>query len=278
MTVGVRFFGVWGSTPLVTQDSIEFGGNTSCVVIENGSEGRPIICDLGTGVISYGAQLAPKDLDAAVLLTHLHFDHITGLPFFVPMLSAKSKLEIWGRPCADTSLAGAIDKLISPPFFPVTIDEFPPEVTLHDTLDTEFFIDGAKVTVRTVPHTCPTNGYRIEFGDKTVTYIPDHQQPEDGSFLIDEAVLELADGADLLIHDAQYTPELFKTRSNWGHSTAQYAVEVALRSNVSKLVLHSHDQIHNDVDLLTIEADAIEAAKGEDLVVIAGRDGLEITL
>lgn len=277
----VRFFGVRGSTPCCSPEVHRYGGNTSCVVIEAPGS-RPILLDLGTGCRLYGESLAPSDgapFRAAALVSHLHWDHVQGLPFFGPALRAGSEIEIYAPPpgCGMT-LVEAIDSCIRPPFFPVTVAELPGAVRVSEAEPGRTFaVDTVSVTTRTVPHVGPTAGFRLEWRGVSVAYIPDHQQPGAGATRVDDEVLALAAGADLLIHDAQYTPEEFEQKATWGHSTVAYAVEVARQAGVRTLALFHHDPLHDDatVDRL-LGAARIQA--GCTLEVIAAREGLDVRL
>ncbi|MDA9360066.1 MBL fold metallo-hydrolase [bacterium] len=275
---GVTFYGVRGSTPISAPTHVGFGGNTCCAVIDIPDE-KPIILDMGSGLFAYSRSLGDCALEATVLLTHLHWDHVAGLPFFSPVLCPGGSLDIYGPPDAGLTLEGAIRTLIRPPFFPVTIDDFAGDLRMHDLWCDELQVSTAKVWARPVPHTSATSGYRVEVGGKTVVYIPDHQQPIDDSTKVADTVLELCDGADLLIHDGQYPQALFDQRAPWGHSTPDYAVEVARQSGVSSLALFSHDPLHTDEQLVGIEQYAQDLGEKAGLSqVFSAREGVRISL
>lgn len=273
----VTFFGVRGSTPYGNADRVGFGCNTCCVVIEIEGE-NPIILDMGSGLFGYAQHLADCELQATVLLTHLHWDHIAGLPFFSPVLCPGGALDVFGPPDEGMSLHEAIDKFIQPPYFPVTLADFAGDLTINDLWNAEIEASGAKVKARSVPHTSATSGYRVDIAGHSIAYLPDHQQPIDGSMAIPESVLELCDGVDLLIHDGQYPVELFKERAHWGHSTPGYAVEIARASGAASLALFSHDPLHTDEQLLEIEKGAQELGRAAGLTsVFSAREGTSIT-
>ena len=275
---GVTFYGVRGSTPFSASTHVGFGGNTCCAVIDIPDE-KPIILDMGSGLFAYSRSLGDCALEATVLLTHLHWDHVAGLPFFSPVLCPGGSLDIYGPPDAGLTLEGAIRTLIRPPFFPVTIDDFAGDLRMHDLWCDELQVSTAKVWARPVPHTSATSGYRVEVAGKTVVYIPDHQQPIDDSTKVADTVLELCDGADLLIHDGQYPQALFDQRAHWGHSTPDYAVEVARQSGVSSLALFSHDPSHTDEELAGIEQYAQDLGEKAGLSqVFSAREGVRIPL
>ncbi|MEZ5266126.1 MAG: MBL fold metallo-hydrolase [Acidimicrobiales bacterium] len=275
----VRFFGVRGSTPCCSPEVHQYGGNTSCVVVE-APGAHPILLDLGTGCRIYGESLDPAvPFRATALVSHLHWDHVQGLPFFGPAPRPGSHIDLLAPPPGSgMTLGEALDTCLRPPFFPVTVAELPGTITVREAEPGGTFPLGpVTVTARTVPHVGPTAGFRLEWEGASLAYIPDHQQPGEHAEQVDEQVLALARGVDLLIHDAQYTPEEFAAKSNWGHSTVPYAVEVARRAEARTLALFHHDPLHDDatVDQLLGEA-RLQAGCGFD--VIAAREGLTLRL
>ena len=276
--VAVTFYGVRGSTPYATAHNTEFGGNTCCVVVEIDDE-KPILLDMGSGLFHYAMTLDGCALQASVLLTHMHWDHIAGLPFFSPVLCPGGELDIHGPPDYGMSLDEAINGFIQPPFFPVTTADFAGTLRFHDLWCDEIEVSSAKVKARPVPHTNATSGYRIEANGHTVVYVPDHQQPIDDPTKVADSVLELCDGADLLIHDGQYPVELFEERAHWGHSTPGYAVEVARQAGVESLALFSHDPLHDDDQLREIEDGARRLGASVGVPEVFGaREGMRIEL
>ncbi len=280
-TVHVTFYGVRGSTPCPCEENRRYGGNTSCVALESAGH-DPIVLDLGTGLRRWGDTL-PHDgsFRGHGLVTHVHWDHVQGLPFFVPVLRDGASFDVYGpppNPPGTETLAQCFEHFVAPPYFPVTIADLPGSVHFHTVRDTEFVVGDAKVTARDVPHTGVTNGYRIEQDGVVVTYISDHQMPADGSHEVTDAVLELCDGADLLIHDAQYTPEEFAEKSTWGHCTTEFAVHVAAEAGVKRLALFHHDPAHDDdfVDCLAEQASTLAGGRVDE--VVAAAEGLTFVL
>ena len=277
--VTVTFHGVRGSTPCSSPDLCGYGGNTSCVVIEHEGD-APIILDLGTGLRSYGQTvLGDEPFEATMLLTHLHWDHVQGLPFFAPIHRPGNRFAIYGPPEPDLDFGTVLGNFMKPPYFPVCCGDLIGEVTLHNAWNESFTSGSATITARSVPHTGVTNGYRIDVGGVSIAYVSDHQQPLDDPKRVDDKVMELCADVDLLIHDAQYTPEQFATRSNWGHCTMEYACEVAAQSNANTLALFHHDPEHTDVrmDALLKETQAMGSRLGVP-EVIAAREGESIKL
>jgi ribonuclease BN (tRNA processing enzyme) len=245
---------------------------------------EPLILDLGTGLRALGdallveARAIGTPLHATALLTHLHFDHILGLPFFGPLQDPGARLTLHGPAQSKGSLKEALNAAVQPPTFPIHMDEFRGELLAIDTRDEDFSIGTAKVMARLIPHSGATLGYRIEAEGRTMAYLPDHQAPLDRR-TISEAVLELCHDVDLLVHDGQYTEDEFSTKAEWGHSTAAFAVHVAAEAQAKKLLLTHHDPSHNDRDLdrILTQARRLPEAKGIDDVSSA-HEGQSIDL
>lgn len=271
--VNITFWGVRGSTPCPCEANQRYGGNTACVSLE--APGLdPIVFDLGTGLRFFGdAVRADGTFHGLALVTHLHWDHVQGLPFFVPIHQPGASIRICGR-SEEASLAEAFGEFMRPPFFPVRPADLAGDIEFVDVADEDFTWGRARVSVRDVPHTGATNGYRVEVDGVVIAYISDHQEPTQGG-AISPSVLELCRDADLVIHDAQYEPHEFALKSDWGHCTVEYAVRVAAEAGAKRLALFHHDPSHGDdvVDRLQLEAQAF--ASGTSVVeVVAAAEGL----
>lgn len=277
--INVTFYGVRGSTPCCGPDLVGYGGNTSCMAIESPGT-RPVVCDLGTGLRYFGASLpAGQPFDGYALVTHLHWDHVQGLPFFVPLLRDGARLEIFGpTPDSGQSLKDEFASFLRPPVFPVCIDEFAGTVGFNEIDNDRVELGGWSVLSRSVPHVGATNGYRVERDGVSVAYISDHQQPLDGSFSVAEGAIELARDVDLLVHDAQYTPSEFASRAHWGHCTIEYACHLAAVAGAKRLALFHHDPSHHDVLLDELAACAREWGARRGLEVICAAEGLTVSL
>lgn len=266
-----------GSTPCHGDDTRRYGGNTSCVSV--GAPGEaPLLLDLGTGLRYAGSALGAGPFRGAALLTHLHWDHVQGLPFFTPILQPDAELDIYGpAPDDGGSLDTALAGLITPPAFPVPLHLLPGDIRVHDVADATWPIGGFTITSRLIPHNGATCGFRVEWGGRSVVYIPDHQQPDDPMTVAD-AVRELCAGADLLIHDAQYTPAEFAQKQTWGHCTVEYAVGVAAQCGVGRLALFHHDPAHDDDLLDQLGQLAARCAHGFGVEVFSAREGERVTV
>jgi phosphoribosyl 1,2-cyclic phosphodiesterase len=236
--------------------------------------------DLGTGLRFWGETLdSSKPFAGSALVTHIHWDHVQGLPFFTPVLKPGACFNVYGPPQpGEGSLEDAFNELMRPPFFPVTTKDLLGDIRFHDAWEEDLELDGAKVKVRSVPHVGLTNGYRVEMGGASVAYLSDHQMPLDGSHAVSDAVLELCDGVDLLIHDAQYTQDEFPAKATWGHCTPDYAVHVANEAGAHRLALFHHDPTHDDDQVDAILEHAQRLAEGSPLAeVVAAQEGLVIS-
>lgn len=274
----VSFWGVRGSTPCPCEANARYGGNTACVTIT--ADGMdPIVLDIGTGLRLYGESLAAEaPFRGLALVSHLHWDHIQGLPFFGPIHHPETSMEVWGR--SDIGdLRATFEMFMRPPFFPIRPDQLFADITFRHIEPglTERW-GPAVIKVEDVPHTGDTNGYRIEVDGVVIAYVTDHQQPVEGDE-IQDSVLELCEGADLVIHDAQYEPHEFAQKTHWGHCTPAYAVRVAAMAGAKRLALFHHDPSHGDETLDRMLAEAQVLAAGTSLVeVVAAAEGLTMAL
>jgi phosphoribosyl 1,2-cyclic phosphodiesterase len=278
--VEVTFFGARGSCPCAGESYSRYGGNTASVLVRTGGD-ELIVLDLGTGLRSLGVAVSSDHpaggppVRATALLTHLHFDHILGLPFFGPLRNRDSILEVYGPRQAEGSLADVLCDIVRPPFFPVPLSNLG-ELRFHELVDGDSFAVGdAKVRARPIPHHGLTLGYRTEADGRSIVYMPDHQQPADGG-PIDDAVLDLCEGADVLVHDAQYTEFELTHKRDWGHSTVEFAVDLAIRASVGHLVLFHHDPSHDDEALDAMLERATTMAGSNGLTVSSAREGVTV--
>jgi phosphoribosyl 1,2-cyclic phosphodiesterase len=278
--ITVTFFGVRGSTPCTGPDFERYGGHSSCVVLEG--EGQPpILLDMGTGLRPYGMTV-DGDFHGSALLSHLHWDHMQGLPFFVPLNRPGSSLDVYGPRQTDGPLGDVFAQMMRPPFFPIRPVDLPADIRFHDTGEDDFPVGLAKVRSRWVRHVGNTLGFRVEWNGASVAYIPDHGPGTvvtDADDYIPPAILELCDGVDLLIHDAQHTTEEYEPKRHWGHCTVEYALHVAREAGVHSLVLFHHDPLHGDdaMDRIASAARDRAAEMGIPELIVA-RDRLQLHL
>jgi phosphoribosyl 1,2-cyclic phosphodiesterase len=271
----VSFHGVRGSTPCHGDDIARYGGNTSCVSVAAAGE-DPLLFDLGTGLRYFGLRCA-EPFTGTSLVSHLHWDHVQGLPFFGPLQHPDSRLTVYAPSEHDgRSAAEVLAATICPPLFPVGLDAFPGRIEVREPAG-QFRIGGFEVRTATVPHVGEALGYRVTHRGASVAYISDHQQPTSGPRAA-AGVLELCRDVDLLIHDAQYTPAEFARKSTWGHCTIEYAVWLAAEAGVRRLALYHHDPTHDDDMLDRMTASAAECGQAMGVEVFAAREGLTVEI
>jgi phosphoribosyl 1,2-cyclic phosphodiesterase len=275
----VTFHGVRGSTPCHGDDIARYGGNTSCVSVDAPGQ-QPLFFDLGTGARYFGKTvMVDGPFHGVCLLSHLHWDHTQGLPFFPPLHHPDSTLDVYAPAQEDgRTVTEVFAETIRPPLFPVTVDQLPGTVRFHDTSDGEFRIGDMRVMSRMVPHIGPTLGFRVEWRGRSVAYLSDHQQPYDGSYGLSDGARELVEGVDLLIHDAQYTPHEFVKKATWGHCTVEYAVWLAQECGVRTLALFHHDPSRTDDALDELHRCAAGVGRLGGVEVVAAREGLTLRI
>ena len=271
----VRFWGVRGSIPVPGPDTIRIGGNTPCVEVQT-TDREVIILDAGTGIRLLGLDLVQRPVDRLIgvlLFSHTHWDHIQGLPFFSPVRLRNSRLVILGERRVDRRLDQVLAGQMSDAYLPFTLADLHADLLIKEVHDGEKFVVGNDTTVfpRRLYHPGGVFGYRISCHGKAVVYASDVNHPPEGP---DPRVVELAQDADLLIHDAQFTPEEKQERQGWGHSSWLEAIQVGQDANVQRLALFHHDPLHTDDRLEDIEKQAQEVFPHTFLA----REGMEITL
>lgn len=258
----VEIFGSRGSLASPGADTVRYGGNTASVLIV-GDEGEHLVLDAGTGIRPLGLRI-PKDVRRVdVLITHLHMDHLQGLGFFQPIFRPDLEVHVWGPPSITMPLQTRIGRYLSPPLFPVTLRQMPCRLELHDA-EPYTRIGSMRVRSDLVCHPGPTVGYRITSpARKVVAYLPDHEPalgvdpfpatPEWTSGF------DLAHRADLLIHDAQYTDDEYRTHVGWGHSSIGHLAAFSKLAEVNGVAPFHHDPGHSDdqVDALADELAAL---------------------
>jgi phosphoribosyl 1,2-cyclic phosphodiesterase len=276
MSLTVRFWGVRGSVPAPGPHTAAVGGNTSCVELRFGDE--IIVLDAGTGLRGFGERLVAsgRPVKLSVLFSHVHWDHIQGFPFFPALFRSSSELALYGRP-DEGSLESALGRQMTWPSFPVELAAVPAALRYGSfELERPFAVGSAIVHAARLNHPNGVVAYRVEHDGRAVVYATDTEHYADR---IDRGLVALAQGADLLIYDAQYTPEEYAgviggSRVGWGHSTWVEGVRVARAAGVGQLVLFHHDPSHDDAAVGAIERAAQTVLPG----TVAAREGLEIHL
>jgi phosphoribosyl 1,2-cyclic phosphodiesterase len=297
--VCVHFWGTRGSIPSPGASTARFGGNTSCIEIR--AKGGPrLIFDAGSGIRALGHSLlaSGEEQDGTVFLTHFHWDHIQGFPFFVPLYRPSTRISIVGpaQKIGDvqTLFAGTyqtngdVQSLFAgqmgPVYFPIPYEALSAKISFHHLNEGTFERDGYRVSAMRVRHPSFTLGYRTEIGGRVITYVPDNEL--DGDMYNEvphgwvESFTEFVRGSDILIHDAMYTTEEYRQRHGWGHSTFQQVLDLAVRAEVPHLVFFHHSPERTDAELLGIldQMRSSARASGHSLTIDAAEEGRELVL
>lgn len=281
----ITFWGIRGSIPAPGPDTSRYGGNTSCVEVRLDND-TLIVFDAGTGIRSLGNAIMAQEppLKVYLFLSHMHWDHIQGLPFFTPAYRRGVEICIFGPHGGPASLEQSICDQMRTPYYPVSMRAMAAnfrftELTEGSVVD----LPGAKVEVGVLNHPGKTLGYRLLADDKVLVYATDNEPfgrlPASQHLSRPSRILSLAHGADLLIQDAQYTPDEYARRIGWGHSTYLDALQIAHDAEVERLVLFHHDPIHSDaqVDRMLIRCRAWIKRRGLALDCLSAAEGLQLT-
>jgi phosphoribosyl 1,2-cyclic phosphodiesterase len=280
--VRARVWGCRGSIASPGSGTLRYGGNTSCVELTL-SDGSVAVLDAGTGMRALGDRLVADGAEVVhVLLSHLHLDHLQGLAFFKPLYMPQFQVHLWGPPSPRRSLADRVSAYMSDPLFPVNVTDVPCHLEYHDAPTAGTTIGSAEVWASPVAHRGPTVGYRFEESGRALVYVPDHE-PALGTGLDSEEIAwvsgyGLAAGADVMLHDAQYTDDEYPDHAGWGHSSVSHVVEFAAGAGVRQLVLFHHDPAHTDEELEALRARAVQLWGDRPSPPILGFEGMELDL
>ena len=276
----LKIWGCRGSVPTPGPDTVEYGGNTSCVEIR-ADDDMAIVLDAGSGIRALGAELLARGTRRVHLfLTHLHLDHLEGLRFFAPLWDDRVSVDLWGPPSPVANLRDRILRSFSPPLFPLDFRDIPARITFHD-LPQPWSADGISLTADFVLHPGPTLGFRIDTGRSTVVYLPDHEPALAGIAGKTTDWISggtLCRGADVLLHDAQYFEEEYEARIGWGHSSVADAVAFARAVGARRLLLSHHEPLHTDGALERLEARARSLGGENDDWSELAREGMVVEL
>jgi phosphoribosyl 1,2-cyclic phosphodiesterase len=292
----MKFWGVRGSIPTPGPTTLEYGGNTSCIEVR--ADNQIIILDAGTGLRLLGrellAEFGDQPLDLTLLLTHTHWDHIQGLPFFPPVWRPQNKLRILGFEGARLGLASVLTSQMETPFFPIGLREVPANVRIEELSETSFSLGKIQVRACRAHHPGICVGYRLTADGRSIAFFPDNelrqtvnrtaQEPKAEGTSADSdstkaALREFLNGVDVLIMDTQYTREEYPAHVGWGHGCLDEVVALALEAEVKTLFLFHHDPDHDDAKITQMTEYArkiVGAQKNGTMRIEAAREGLVV--
>jgi phosphoribosyl 1,2-cyclic phosphodiesterase len=275
----LKIWGCRGSVPSPGPTTVVCGGNTSCVELSL-DDGTVLVLDAGTGIRDLGDDLVERGVRRIhLLLTHLHLDHVEGLRFFAPLFDPKVTLDVWGPASTVGSLEDSIARTFSPPLFPIDLGVVPAQVAFHDAPRQPWNLESALVTAALVVHPGPTLGYRIEADGSSIAYLPDHEPALTG---IEERPSDwisgaaIAEGVDVLLHDAQYFEDEYEQRIGWGHSSVSDTIAYAQALGVGRLVLFHHEPHHSDEVLSGLEERAQDLIRQDGGRSTLAREGMVV--
>jgi phosphoribosyl 1,2-cyclic phosphodiesterase len=274
----VTFWGVRGSLPVPGEKTLEFGGNTACVQIEVGD--RLCIMDAGTGIFNLGKMLAKKQgpISGDIFITHTHWDHIQGFPFFGPAFVQGNHFTLYGQRRAGLSFAELMRGQMAFEYFPVSMEQLGAEIEFREIDgDITLALDNG-ISLKTLQNNHPGGGlsFRIDHQGRSCCYVSDFEHSEPS----DQALLRFVQNCDLLIYDAHFTDQEYagepgySSKSGWGHSTWQEGIKLTRKAGVKELILFHHANFHTDEDMKQIEQEAQEIFAN----CRAAREGMVITL
>jgi len=290
MTLRLRFWGTRGSVPTPGPDTVRYGGNTPCVEVRTDTD-RLIILDAGTGIRELGRSLIARangnGIHADIFLTHAHWDHIQGIPFFAPIFHSGNRFKIWGSKALGTKIDRVLRDQMAPVVFPVSFETLAAQIEFAEIAEERRTGDGFDVTAFAVRHPGGALGYRFSAGNgegASFVYISDNELRSAERYQTgpdwDRQLVRVVQGAKMLVHDATYTADEYETHRGWGHSTYQDAVALALAAGVEQLVLFHHrpERTDEELDRCLAECKTWIAERGATLRVIAAAEGMTLTV
>jgi phosphoribosyl 1,2-cyclic phosphodiesterase/ActR/RegA family two-component response regulator len=290
--VRLKFWGVRGSIPTPGPHTVYYGGNTSCIEIRG--DGELIVLDAGSGIRLLGTSLrrefGDNPIHLSLLISHTHWDHIQGFPFFVPAYEPKNQVRILAFEGARKGLEATLASQMESPYFPISMQEMPANLYLQELKDMDFAIGKVHVKACFMNHPGICVGFRLETSAGSIAYLPDNElfrrsrtlQPAETDFAQqqDQKLIDFLRGADVAIMDSQYDSHEYPEHVGWGHSCVVDTVDVAIQAGVRHLFLFHHDPDHDDSHVSKMLAGARQqaAAAGSKIVIDAAREGLEMVL
>lgn len=281
--IRIKMWGVRGSTPCPNTENMEYGGNTTCISINPGNSEKWLILDCGTGIRNLGNHLQQGNgpVEGRIFITHPHWDHLQGFPFFKPFYNPDNHFRIFIPPQGDIGCKDILQGHMSSTFFPVSIDMLEADIDCTTYKQEKLNFEDYSVEYFWANHTVPTAAYKISMGGRVIIFAPDNelltdQSPRSGTFR--HSFSEFLQGADILIHDGQYNDEQYKERKGWGHSSWEQVIPLAEKAGVKQLYITHHDPDHSDEYLAEVDQQ-IKSQFGDSFAEISlAREGQEILL
>ena len=274
----VKFWGTRGSVPTPGAATVRYGGNTSCVEVR--ADGQIIVLDAGTGIRPLGMELAQEfngaPINITLLITHTHWDHIQGFPFFLPAYESKNTIRVLGFEGARQGLGSTLAGQMESPYFPIALQQMPGNVLIEELSDFNFHIGDVKASAAMVNHPGIAVGYRLSTSSGDIAYLPDNELSTD--HLQNRKLVDFIAGADVLIIDSQYDCDEYQAHIGWGHGCVDDVVRIAQEGKAKRLYLFHHDPGHDDSRIDAMLAHARKLAEGTPLEVFAATEGETITL
>ena len=278
----IRCWGSRGSVPVSGREYIKYGGDTTCIEIRDRDAGV-VIVDAGTGIRRLGHRLMAEDrYDYHMIFTHAHWDHVMGFPFFKPIYTPRARLRMYRCPYSKF-VETMLSKVMAPPYFPVPYGQTSAQVSYADDILCSLTFDIGAISVASIPLSHPNTGrgYKFTEDGKTFVFLTDNElQYQHAGGASYDRYLEFAEGADLLMHDAEYTPEEYPSRRRWGHSTYMDALELALDAGVKRLGLFhlNQDRTDGEVDAIVATCREVVDRRGKSLECFAVGADMEFVL
>jgi phosphoribosyl 1,2-cyclic phosphodiesterase len=286
----LKFWGVRGSIPTPGPTTVRYGGNTSCCELR--FDDKLFVMDAGSGLRVLGNELlkSKPPVSAKIFISHMHWDHIQGIPFFTPAFIPGNNFTFYGAKDAEKDLNSIIADQMDPTYFPIELKDMGSKLEFQQLAEGLYTIDNTKVETIYVNHPGNALGYKFFIEQKSLVYISDNE-PFTGTFTEDEdkqdaetivlgedgnqKLIKFIDKADILIHDAQYTLDEYKKKITWGHSPIEYTVDIAIQAGVKHLILFHHDPMHDDnmIDQMLNEARNFASGKQTGIKITAAVEG-----
>lgn len=277
----IRCWGARGSIPVSGKEYLRYGGNTTCLEIRN-SQNDILLVDAGSGIRAAGnALIAEGRNDFTLILTHAHWDHIMGFPFFKPLYRHNTNVKVWGCSFAQDSIKDMLGRVMSAPYFPINYDEVHTNITYQDVCGGFYELGGMTITPIALSHPNQGTGYKFSEAGKSFVFLTDnelgHQHP---GGLSPEDYLNFCRDADLLIHDAEYRDDEYPKKRGWGHSTIEQSTKLALDANVKQLGLfhHNQDRLDDEIDSMVALCHQIIREQNSALECFAVHQMMELVL